>query len=62
MKRSPILSAPRLFAYGGALFSMHFGATSLVWPMTWGKGGADALLASFAGVFLSALLRSLIHI
>lgn len=56
MKRSPILSAPRLFAYGGALFSMHFGATSLVWPMTWGKRGADALLASFTGVFLSALL------
>ena len=35
------LSVPVLLMMGGALYSMHFGASSMVWPMTWGKGGYE---------------------
>ena len=35
------LSVPALLMMGGALYSMHFGASSMVWPMTWGKGQCE---------------------
>ena len=31
------LKLPALLMMGGALYSMHFGASSMIWPMTWGK-------------------------
>ena len=36
------LSGLELFLSGGALFSMHFGASSMVWPMNWGKDQQEA--------------------
>ncbi|MBR0140490.1 MAG: branched-chain amino acid transport system II carrier protein [Firmicutes bacterium] len=45
-----------LFLSGGALFSMHFGASSMVWPMNWGKESGSSLPAAFAGAFITALL------
>ena len=45
-----------LFLSGGALFSMHFGASSMVWPMNWGKDCGSSLLPAFAGAFITALL------
>lgn len=44
-----------LFLSGGALFSMHFGASSMVWPMNWGKESGSALLPAFLGAFITSL-------
>ena len=41
---------------GGALFSMHFGAASMIWPMEWGKTAGNQLWAVFAGAFITSLL------
>ena len=45
-----------LFLSGGALFSMHFGASSMVWPMNWCKESGTSFLAAFIGAFITALL------
>ena len=45
-----------LFLSGGALFSMHFGASSMVWPMNWGKDSGSSILPAFFGAFITALL------
>lgn len=36
------MSMLSLLLMGGALFAMHFGASSMIWPMTWGKKVAAA--------------------
>ena len=45
-----------LLACGGALFSMHFGASSMVWPMNWGKESGSSFLLAFMGAFITSLL------
>ena len=50
---------PLLLA-GGALFSMHFGASSMVWPMNWGKESGTSYLLAFAGAFITSLFLVLI--
>ena len=45
-----------LLMCGGALFSMHFGASSMVWPMNWGKESGTSVWVAFLGAFISALL------
>ncbi len=45
-----------LFLLGGTLFSMHFGASSMVWPMNWGKESGEDFLLAFAGAFITSLL------
>lgn len=45
-----------LLLCGGALFSMHFGASSMVWPMNWGKESGTSVLPAFTGAFITALL------
>ena len=54
------LSAVSLFLMGGALFSMHFGASSMIWPMTWGKESGNQVFIAFIGVFITALLIPLL--
>lgn len=54
------LRLPDLFMMGGALFSMHFGASSMVWPMNWGKESGSSVLIAFAGAFITALLLTLL--
>lgn len=49
-----------LIVMGGALFSMHFGAASMIWPMEWGKAGGSHVLTVFLGVFITALLLVLL--
>lgn len=41
---------------GGALFSMHFGASCMIYPMTWGKESGSAVWLAYLGVFLSGIL------
>ncbi|WP_179632083.1 branched-chain amino acid transport system II carrier protein [Clostridium peptidivorans] len=54
------LKLPALFLMGGALFSMHFGASSMVWPMNWGKESGSSVWIAFCGVFITALLLTLL--
>lgn len=49
-----------LLLMGGALFSMHFGASSMVWPMNWGKESGSSVWLAFAGAFITALLLTLV--
>ena len=50
------LKLPALLGLGGALFSMHFGASSMVWPMNWGKESGTSFFLAFAGAFITSLL------
>lgn len=45
-----------LFMMGGALFSMHFGASSMVWPMNWGKESGREWPMAFLGALITAVL------
>lgn len=54
------LSFTQLMLCGGALFSMHFGASSMVWPMTWGKESGTSVYLAFLGAFITSLLLVLI--
>lgn len=49
------LSSGQLFLMGGALFSMHFGGSSMIWPMTWGKESGTSVLPAFLGAYLTAV-------
>ena len=40
---------------GGGLFSMHFGAGCLLYPVTWGADAGSAVYAAYLGVFLSGI-------
>lgn len=40
---------------GLSVFSMHFGGSSMIWPMTWGKESGTEVLMAFIGVFVTAL-------
>lgn len=50
------LNPVALFLTGGALFSMHFGASSMVWPMNWGKESGASWPLAFVGAFITAVL------
>ena len=50
------LSKIELFFSGGALFSMHFGASSMVWPMNWGKESGTSVFLAFLGAFITSIL------
>ncbi len=50
------LGAKELLVMGGALFSMHFGAACMLFPVQWGKDAGTALWPVFAGVALSGVL------
>jgi len=49
------LSLKTLILMGGALFSMHFGASSMIWPVTWGRESGSSIFAAYIGIFLTAL-------
>lgn len=46
----------KLLLMSGALFSMHFGSSSLIWPMTWGKESGSSVFIAFLGIALSAII------
>lgn len=41
---------------GGALFSMHFGAACMLFPVQWGKDAGSALWPVFLGVLMSGVI------
>lgn len=54
MKKS--LSIKELMVMGGGLFSMHFGAACMLFPVQWGKDAGTALWPVFIGVLLSGVI------
>lgn len=50
------LSIKELMLMGGALFSMHFGAACMLFPVQWGKDAGTALWPMFIGVVLSGVI------
>ncbi len=50
------LSFKDLLIMGGGLFSMHFGAACLLYPVTWGADAGSAVLEAYAGVFMSGIV------
>ncbi|MFU0823582.1 branched-chain amino acid transport system II carrier protein [Clostridium sp.] len=54
------LKLPALILMGGALFSMHFGASSMVWPVNWGKESGTSVIIAFCGAFITSLLLTLL--
>ncbi|RXI50142.1 hypothetical protein DP130_03950 [Clostridium tetani] len=45
---------------GGAIFAMHFGGSSMIWPMTWGKESGSSVFPAFIGIYLTALFFPLL--
>lgn len=54
------LNLKELITMGGALFSMHFGASCMLYPVTWGKEAGTSLPLMYAGIFLSGILLPLL--
>ena len=54
------LPAKELFLMGAALFSMHFGSSSMTWPMNWGKESGSSVFIAFIGVLITALLMPML--
>jgi LIVCS family branched-chain amino acid:cation transporter len=50
------LSLKELLILGGGLFSMHFGAACLLYPVTWGADAGSAVYLTYIGIFLSGIL------
>ena len=50
------LSIKELLVMGGGLFSMHFGAACMLFPVQWGKDAGTALWPMFFGVLLSGVI------
>lgn len=45
---------------GGAIFAMHFGGSSMIWPMTWGKESGTSVFPAFIGIYLTSLFFPLL--
>ncbi len=50
------LSIKELLIMGGGLFSMHFGAACMLFPVQWGKDAGASLWPVFIGVLLSGVI------
>lgn len=50
------LSKKQLLIMGGGLFSMHFGAACMLFPVQWGKDAGTALWPVFIGIMLSGII------
>lgn len=45
-----------LLAIGGSVFAMHYGASCMLWPTTWGRNSGTAVWPAFSGFFFTGLL------
>ncbi|WP_432663832.1 branched-chain amino acid transport system II carrier protein [Wukongibacter baidiensis] len=50
------LSIKELLLMGGAVFSMHFGASCMLFPVTWGKDAGTALFLVYLGILISGIV------
>lgn len=49
-----------ILSLGVTLFLLHFGASSMIWPMTWGKESGTSIIPAFIGVYLTAVFMPLL--
>ena len=54
------LSVKSLIIMGGALFSMHFGASCVLFPVQWGRDSGDSVFIAYIAIVLTALLLPLL--
>lgn len=54
--RSAPLSLTALLSIGTAIFAMHFGASSMLWPATWGRDSGVDWLPAFFGYFFTGIM------
>lgn len=52
IKLAPIV----LLAIGLAVFAMHYGASCMLWPVTWGRNAGTSLWPTFGGFFISGVI------
>jgi len=45
-----------LLAVGGSIFAMHYGASCMLWPTTWGRNAGTSWLPTFMGFAFTGLL------
>lgn len=60
MRENKRLSLLTILSLGGALFSMHFGAASMIWSMTWGKESGSSVYIAFLGIYITAVFIPLL--
>lgn len=60
MNKNKKLSTLTILSLGGALFSMHFGAASMIWSMTWGKESGSSVYVAFLGIYITAVFIPLL--
>ncbi len=60
MKEKNNMSLLKLLGLSGALFSMHFGASSMIWPMTWGRDSGSSVYLAFFGAYITAVFIPLL--
>lgn len=56
VKQSYTLPFLVLLAIGGSIFAMHYGASCMLWPTTWGRNSGTSVLPAFSGFFFTGLL------
>ena len=54
-KEKSKLTIGQYLAVGMSVFAMHFGGSSMIWPMNWGKESGVDVLKTFSGVFITSL-------
>lgn len=54
--RYSTLSFRGLLLVSVTIFSLHFGAASMLWPTTWGRDSGASFTVAFAGFFLSGIV------
>ena len=54
------LSVKQLLTMGGALFSMHFGASCMLYPVQWGKDSGTSVFLAYIAIVMTALLLPLL--
>ncbi len=54
------LSLKQLLVMGGALFSMHFGASCMLYPVNWGKDSGASVFVAYIAIVLTALMLPLL--
>lgn len=50
------LSVLVLIAIGASIFAMHYGASCMLWPTTWGRNAGTAVIPTFIGFAITGLL------
>ncbi len=45
-----------LLAIGGSVFAMHYGASCMLWPTTWGRNSGTSVIPAFLGFMFTGLL------